>query len=62
MPLHVASRRRTTLHRDFADALILDVTSRAPEPWRRLSPFYPYGDIPVPVGLSRRPVVTFCEM
>jgi hypothetical protein len=48
MPLHVASRRRTTLDRDFADALILDVTSRAPEPWVRLSPFYPHGGIPVP--------------
>lgn len=48
MPLHVASRRRTTLDRDFAEALILDVTSRAPEPWIRLSPFYPHGGIPVP--------------
>ncbi|WUH99763.1 hypothetical protein OHR68_40810 [Spirillospora sp. NBC_00431] len=48
MPLHVASRRRTTLHRDFPDALILDVTSRGPEPWVRLSPFYPHGGIPVP--------------
>ena len=48
MPLHVASRRRTTLRRDFPDALILDVTSRGPEPWVRLSPFYPHGGIPVP--------------
>ncbi|NKZ03247.1 DUF6939 family protein [Actinomadura latina] len=48
MSLHVASRRRTTLRRDFPDALILDVTSRAPEPWVRLSPFYPHGGIPVP--------------
>jgi hypothetical protein len=48
MPLHVASRRRTTLHRDFPDALIIDVTSRGTEPWVRLSPFYPHGGIPVP--------------
>jgi hypothetical protein len=48
MSLHVASRRRTTLHRDFPDALILDVTSRGAEPWIRLSPFYPHGGIPVP--------------
>ncbi|WP_283134740.1 DUF6939 family protein [Rhizohabitans arisaemae] len=48
MPVHVVSRRRTTLHRDFPDALILDVTSRAAEPWVRLSPFYPHGGIPVP--------------
>lgn len=48
MPLHVASRRRTTLRRDFPDGLMLDVTSRAAEPWVRLSPFYPHGGIPVP--------------
>jgi hypothetical protein len=48
MPVHVASRRRTTLRRDFPDALILDVTSRGGEPWIRLSPFYPHGGIPVP--------------
>ena len=28
--------------------MILDVTSRGSEPWVRLSPFYPHGDIPVP--------------
>ncbi|WP_067828408.1 DUF6939 family protein [Actinomadura kijaniata] len=48
MPVHIASRRRTTLHRDFPDALILDVTSKGEEPWVRLSPFYPHGGIPVP--------------
>ncbi|HEX7163852.1 MAG TPA: hypothetical protein VF223_21755, partial [Trebonia sp.] len=48
MPLHVASRRRRTLRRDFPDALIIDVTSRGTEPWIRLSPFYPHGGIPVP--------------
>jgi hypothetical protein len=48
MPLQVASRRRTTLQRDFPDALILDVTSKGTEPWVRLSPFYPHGGIPVP--------------
>ncbi|HXT90521.1 MAG TPA: hypothetical protein VN714_14810 [Trebonia sp.] len=48
MPLQVASRRRTTLQRDFPDALIFDVTSKGTEPWVRLSPFYPHGGIPVP--------------
>src|SRR5690348_13560267 len=48
MPVLVASRRRTRLSQDFPDALILDVTSRGPEPWIRLSPFYPHGGIPVP--------------
>ena len=48
MPVVVASRRRTRLSQDFPDALILDVTSRGAEPWFRLSPFYPHGEIPVP--------------
>ncbi|PXX71406.1 hypothetical protein DFR70_101828 [Nocardia tenerifensis] len=48
MPLYVANRRRTTLRREFPDALVIDVTSRADEPWVRLSPFYPHGGIPVP--------------
>lgn len=33
------------------DAVILDVTSKAPDPWVRFSPFYPHGNIPVP-GLN----------
>lgn len=48
MPFHLASRRRKTVGRDFPDALILDVTSRGPEPWNRFSPFWPHGGIPVP--------------
>ncbi|WP_374223344.1 hypothetical protein [Streptomyces sp. F63] len=32
----------------FPGAEVIDVTSRAPEPWVRLSPFYPHGGIPVP--------------
>jgi hypothetical protein len=36
------------LEKQFAGALILDVTSRGPEPWIRFSPFYPHGDIPIP--------------
>ena len=50
MPIQVASRRRSakTLSREFPRALIIDVTSRAADPWVRLSPFYPHGGIPVP--------------
>lgn len=50
MPIHVASRRRrpASLRAEFPDAEIIDVTSKAPEPWVRLSPFYPHGGIPVP--------------
>ncbi|MEU4116540.1 hypothetical protein AB0F71_18865 [Kitasatospora sp. NPDC028055] len=32
----------------FPGAEVIDVTSKAPEPWVRLSPFYPHGDIPIP--------------
>ncbi|GHF86817.1 hypothetical protein GCM10018790_75390 [Kitasatospora xanthocidica] len=32
----------------FPGAEIIDVTSKAPDPWVRLSPFYPHGGIPVP--------------
>ncbi len=28
----------------------LNLTSRGPEPWVRFSPFYPHGDIPVPLS------------
>lgn len=52
MPIHVASRRRTTasLTAAFPGAEIIDVTSKAPDPWVRLSPFHPHGGIPVPYG------------
>ncbi|WP_316528122.1 DUF6939 family protein [Kitasatospora brasiliensis] len=50
MPIHIASRRRSSasLAAAFPGAEIIDVTSKAPDPWVRLSPFYPHGDIPVP--------------
>jgi hypothetical protein len=52
MTLHVASKRRgaASLRREFGDARLLDVTSRGDEPWLRFSPFYPHGDIPVPLS------------
>ena len=51
MPLAVASRRlqpKTLIKRFGPNALLLDVTSRGEEPWVRLSPFFPHGQIPVP--------------
>ena len=50
MGIHIASRRRTaqSIAKAFPGARVLDVTSRGPEPWVRLSPFYPHGGIPVP--------------
>ncbi|MFI6448179.1 DUF6939 family protein [Kitasatospora sp. NPDC050543] len=52
MPIHVAGRRRApaSLAAEFPAAEIIDVTSRAVEPWVRLSPFYPHGGIPVPLS------------
>jgi hypothetical protein len=50
MPVHVESRRkkRETVEKAWPGALVLDVTSKGPEPWVRFSPFYPHGGIPVP--------------
>lgn len=50
MAVHVASRRRgeASIATSFPDAVVVDVTSRGPQPWVRLSPFYPHGGIPVP--------------
>lgn len=50
MVVHVASRRRgqASLAAAYPGATVLDVTSRGPQPWVRLSPFYPHGGIPVP--------------
>ncbi|MFB9177957.1 DUF6939 family protein [Dactylosporangium sucinum] len=50
MGIEVVSRRRsaTAVAAAFPGAAMVDVTSRAPQPWVRLSPFYPHGGIPVP--------------
>ncbi|MDL4817979.1 hypothetical protein QP089_27285 [Actinomadura sp. OS1-43] len=50
MGIHVASRRRAreSVVAQWPGAVVLDVTSRGPEPWVRFSPFYPHGGIPVP--------------
>lgn len=36
------------LTKRFPDTRVIDVTSKAEEPWVRFSPFYPLGDIPIP--------------
>ncbi|QXJ25942.1 hypothetical protein AGRA3207_007511 [Actinomadura graeca] len=54
MPISVARRQATAaLAREFPDARIIDVTSRAEHPWERLSPCYPHGGIPVPFSPSQ---------
>jgi len=41
-------KKRETLLKKYPDAIIADVTSKAPTGLRKLSPFYPHYDIPVP--------------
>jgi len=50
--IRVASRRRKpeSIRTAYPGATVLDVTSRGPDPWVRLSPFYPHGGIPVPLS------------
>lgn len=49
-PITVESRRKkeATLARVYPEAKLIDVTSKAEEPWVRFSPFYPHGEIPIP--------------
>lgn len=48
--ISLASRRRSAqrLRAEHPGATLVDVTSKGPEPWVCLSPFYPHGGIPVP--------------
>lgn len=50
MDVRVVSRRRAaaSIEAAYPRAVVVDVTSRGPQPWVRLSPFYPHGGIPVP--------------
>ncbi|WP_052597607.1 hypothetical protein [Aureispira sp. CCB-QB1] len=50
MNIIVKSRRNTTrtLEKNFPNAIILDLTSKADEPWIKFSPFYPLEEIPIP--------------
>lgn len=41
-------RKREALEKKYPGAVIADVTSKAQDSLVRLSPFFPYGDIPVP--------------
>jgi hypothetical protein len=54
MPFLVKSRRTSVekLLVRHPGAIVVDVTSRGPEPWVRFSPFYPHGGIPVPFSLG----------
>lgn len=46
----VESKRKKVVNilKKYPDAIIMDVTSKAEDELKALSPFYPHGDIPVP--------------
>ena len=46
MALTVALRRQLPTLTEQVDVVVHDLTSRGPEPWVRLSPFFPHGGIP----------------
>ena len=52
MPIVVESRRKKaeTILKAYPQAVLIDVTSRAPQPWVKFSPFYPHALIPVPLS------------
>ncbi|WP_144118565.1 DUF6939 family protein [Catellatospora sichuanensis] len=60
MQVHLVSKRRAaaSIEAAYPEAVVVDVTSRGPQPWVRLSPFFPHGDIPVPFtpGVTSRSV------
>lgn len=48
--IYIQSKRRKieNIQKDFPNAKIIDVTSKAESPFVKFSPFYPIGNIPVP--------------
>lgn len=50
MLIAIASRRAkpATIETRWPNAVVVDVTSKGPDPWVRFSPFYPHGGIPIP--------------
>lgn len=50
MDIVVKSRRNAprTLEKNYPNALILDLTSKADKPWVKFSPFYPVEGVPIP--------------
>jgi hypothetical protein len=48
--IYIESKKKSlkTLQKNHPNATIVDVTSKGDEPWVKVSPFYPHGDIPIP--------------
>jgi Family of unknown function (DUF6939) len=55
MNVEVINKRRSAawIARSYPGAVVIDVTSRGPQPWIRLSPFFPHKGIPVPFTPGR---------
>ena len=39
---------KASLEKRYGDSCIIDLTSKAEDPWVKFSPFYPHGNIPIP--------------
>ncbi|MCS7022151.1 MAG: hypothetical protein NZU63_10030 [Gemmataceae bacterium] len=50
MHIIIESRRKKldSIQKARPETLIIDMTSKGPEPWVRFSPLYPHGGIPIP--------------
>ena len=48
--IYVESKKKSlkTIQKQYPNATIIDVTSKGEEPWIKVSPFYPHGEIPIP--------------
>jgi hypothetical protein len=53
--IYIESKRKkiNTLIKKYPNALIIDVTSKSLDDLKKLSPFYPHGDIPIPFSNER---------
>jgi hypothetical protein len=53
--IYIESKRKkeSALLKKYPNALIIDVTSKALDDLKKLSPFYPHGDIPIPFSNGR---------
>ncbi|MCP4438678.1 MAG: hypothetical protein GY810_07010 [Aureispira sp.] len=57
MKIIVKSRHTHAKHFEkekYKNAIIVDLTSRAPEPWVKFSPFYPNEDVPIPFSEGKK--------
>jgi len=50
--INISSKRKKldNIKKEFPGAQIIDVTSKATLPWQKFSPFFPVGNIPIPLS------------